>query len=305
MRTHESTELIKALGALRDVDGEVRREAVAVLETIGEPAMPHLIAALRDESPSVRQAAVKALRELKAQVAVPSLIAALREDADVSVRQAAATALAALNRSDESVAAALIAALHDESAQVREAAASALGTVALETRPVTITEGVVGRDAVRVIVTGDIAAAGANPEVRAASAYYTGVRLVEQGHWVEGLHLLEKSLAIRRQGDDLNARADTIYQIARTHHLMGNLEEARIRYRDALRLYERTGNRRGVAACKAGLGHLTIQIGWLDDAVHELEQAKQIYAELDDEQHVSEIEEVLHLANHIRERQPA
>jgi len=135
-------------------------------------------------------------------------------------------------------------------------------------------------------------------------SFKLGTIYVEQGRWYDGLRLLEESLAILRQGDDINARADTIYQIARTNHLMGNLDEARIRYRDALRLYDRTDNQRGVAACKTGLGRLTIQTGWLDDAVHELEQAKQIYTELKDEQHVGEIEEVLHLANRIKERQP-
>jgi tetratricopeptide (TPR) repeat protein len=138
----------------------------------------------------------------------------------------------------------------------------------------------------------------------AEAQYHLGSLLVQQGRWYDGLRLLEESLTIRRQGNDLNARADTIYQIARTHHLMGNLDEARIRYRDALRLYDRTDNQRGVAACKTGLGRLTIQTGWLDDATHELEQARQIYAELDDEQRVAEIEEVLHLANRIKEKQP-
>jgi tetratricopeptide (TPR) repeat protein len=138
----------------------------------------------------------------------------------------------------------------------------------------------------------------------ADTAFELGSSFTQEGRWYDALRLFEQSLAIRRQGDDLDARADAIYQIARTHHLMGNLEEARIRYRDALRLYERTANQRGIAACKTGLGRLTIQTGWLDDAVHELEEARQIYTALEDEQHVGEIEEVLHLANHIKQRQP-
>lgn len=128
---------------------------------------------------------------------------------------------------------------------------------------------------------------------------------VEQGRWYDGLQLLEESLAVRRQGEDLGARADVIYQIACTHHLMGNFNEARIRYRDALRLYQRTGNQRGIAACRTGLGHLAIQAGWLDDALPELEQARKLYVELNDKQNLDEIEELLHLANRIRERQPA
>jgi hypothetical protein len=41
----------------------------------------------------------------------------------------------------------------------------------------------------------------------------------------------------------------------------------------------------------------------LDKAVRELEQAKHIYTQLDDTQRVEEIEEMLRLADRIRERQ--
>jgi len=140
--------------------------------------------------------------------------------------------------------------------------------------------------------------------VRAEVDYELGKQYADQGRWYDALHLLEESLAIRRQGDDLSARADTIYHIARTHHLIGNLEKARVHYRDALRLYEHLGNQRGVAACKTGLGRLAIQMGFLDDALREVEQARQIYADLDDVQRVSEVEEILRLADHIKEKQP-
>ena len=138
-----------------------------------------------------------------------------------------------------------------------------------------------------------------------ASYYAVGVYKVERGRWYEGLGYLEASLSIRRDLDDYNARADTIYQIARTQHLIGNFDKARTHYRDALRLYEHTRNQRGIAACKAGLGHLMTQIGFLDEAISDLKSARQIYRKLGDKQEVGKVEEVLQLAKRVKERQPA
>jgi hypothetical protein len=86
---------------------------------------------------------------------------------------------------------------------------------------------------------------------------------------------------------------------------MGDVEQARIHYRDALRLYEHTGNQHGIAACKAGLGRSAIQIGMLDRATLELEQAERLYAELGETQHTKELTDILGLAAHIQERQAA
>jgi tetratricopeptide (TPR) repeat protein len=113
---------------------------------------------------------------------------------------------------------------------------------------------------------------------------------------------LEESLNIRRHGDDLNALADVIYQIAFTRQLMGHPEAARIHYRDALRLYERSGNQLGIAACKAGLGRVAIQIGILDDALRQLEQAKKFYGELADIQSLGDLDAALSLAGRIQAR---
>lgn len=140
-----------------------------------------------------------------------------------------------------------------------------------------------------------------------SSLYHkTGVLLIDvMNRWYDGLDLLEKSLAIRRQLNDLNARADTIYQIAHTHHLMGNLDTARTHYRDALRLYEHTGNQHGVAACKSGLGHLMTQNGFIDEAIGDLKSARRIYRTLGDKPGVRTVNEILQLAQRIKEKQPA
>ncbi len=132
-----------------------------------------------------------------------------------------------------------------------------------------------------------------------------GKQFIEQGRWYDGLRLLEESLVIYRQNENLARRADIIYQIARTHHLMGNFDKARVHYRDALRLYHHTDNQRGIAACKTSLGRLAVQMGFSSDAVQELEQAHQIYNEIGDAQRANEVEEVLKLAGRVKERQLA
>ena len=137
------------------------------------------------------------------------------------------------------------------------------------------------------------------------ATFELGLLYVGQGRWYDALHCFEESLAIRRQNNDLNARADTIYQIARVHHLLGNLDKARTGYRDALRLYQHMGNAPGIAACETGLGRLMIQMGLVDDALRELNSARQIYRQLGDEHRIAEVEKVLQVANHIKEKQPA
>jgi tetratricopeptide (TPR) repeat protein len=251
---------------------------------------------------------------------VDTLLSELR-DPDANIRQQAARTLGdAADAHNEPVIARLLAALHDEEESVRIAAAGALeklgrsadsdrerrwwtsqlsGGADVSAKMVTIGSGVVGRDKIVVLEANE------DQETRATSAYYTGTRLAEQGHWYEGLALLEESLNIRRRLDNLDARADAIYQIARIHHLIGNLDKARTCYRDAMRLYARTENQLGIAACKTGLGHLMTQTGFAHDAIAELESARRIYRRLGNNREVSKVNEALQIATHVKERQLA
>ncbi len=126
---------------------------------------------------------------------------------------------------------------------------------------------------------------------------------VDRGEWHQGLAYLEKSLKIYRQFDDLKSRADTIYQIAHTHHLIGNHEKASIYYRDALRFYEYLKHDRGVAFCQASLGRLMLQIGFVEKAEELLKKATFIFKELNNEQEIAKIAEVLNCLAKIKEKQ--
>lgn len=132
-----------------------------------------------------------------------------------------------------------------------------------------------------------------------------GIALVSQGNWYAGLNRLKRSLTIRRLLPDLDARADTIYQIGRTYHLMGDLAEAKIRYRDALRLYEHTQNESGQAICNLNLGNVDIQLGFLDKGASKIEETKSYYLKTGDSKKVKEIEEVLQFVNWTKVREMA
>jgi len=259
-------------------------------------SVPQLIAALRHPDAEARRRAAQALGESEDARAVEPLLDALHDD-DGEVRTAAVSALSRMKPLRGSDVARLLADLHGERDDVRRAAAKVIvdeATKRSERRWV-IEDG--SESDIRII------GAVEDPVRRATSAYYSGVLLVEEGSWYDGLQLLEQSLAVRRQGSDLNARADTIRQIAQTHHLIGNLDKARTYYRDALRLYEHLDNQRGIARCKAGLGQLMTQLGFIDDAINELKAARRIYRGLGDKPEADRVDEILKVANRIKEKQ--
>ncbi|MGB3513750.1 MAG: tetratricopeptide repeat protein, partial [Microcoleaceae cyanobacterium] len=141
------------------------------------------------------------------------------------------------------------------------------------------------------------------PKDWAETQHNIGKLLVQQGKWYDGLSHLEETLAFYRQTEDLESRADTIYQIARTHHLMSNLDKARLHYHDALRIYQHIDNQPGIATCKTGLGRLMISVGYIDDALQELNQAREIYDTIDHKQGIENTQELIQFIHKIRQKQ--
>ena len=141
------------------------------------------------------------------------------------------------------------------------------------------------------------------PEEWAEVRHNIGKLLVHQGKWYDGLDHLEQALAFYRETEDFEFRADIIYQIARTHHLMSNLDKARIHYRDALRIYQHINNPGGIATCKTALGRLMISIGYIDDALQELNQAREIYDKINHKQGTDNTQELVQFINNIRKKQ--
>lgn len=122
------------VGALQDVDTEVRQEASEALAGLGVPAISSLIAALGDGDPELRRRVAGALGELRprdaalARRVVESLVVAM-EDHNEGVRRGAARALARL---DEAAKERFAAALARGDWQARRGAAQTLKKLAHE-----------------------------------------------------------------------------------------------------------------------------------------------------------------------------
>jgi hypothetical protein len=82
---------------LASVDGVVRHAAREQLTTIGRPAVPALVTALRSPSEHARWEAAKALGEIGDSRAAPALVSTLEDDKS-AVRWLAATALINMGR---------------------------------------------------------------------------------------------------------------------------------------------------------------------------------------------------------------
>ncbi|MBP0015998.1 MAG: tetratricopeptide repeat protein [Cyanobacteria bacterium SBLK] len=136
------------------------------------------------------------------------------------------------------------------------------------------------------------------------SQYELGVALTQSGQWYKGLAALEAGLKTYRQVDNRLARGDAIQQMARTHYLMGNFDQARTYFRDALRLYLAEKNVIGEAHSRAGLGRLFLRLNYIEDALQELERACELYRQLEDETRLKEIQDVYQLARKVKEKQP-
>jgi HEAT repeat protein len=130
--------LIGAVAPLLQSDStDLRRDAVAVLHRCGAPALPHLVRALRDSSPEVREQVVLALQDVGAddKELHKALLEAL-QDKDAFVR---AGALAALLRFGTKSLPQIEAGMKDGSPLVRKVAAAALGRFgSLQTVPLLI-----------------------------------------------------------------------------------------------------------------------------------------------------------------------
>ncbi len=131
----KSGTVLKIAALLKDPNALVRRNAVVVLGKMGSTAkivLPDLIATFNDESALVRESAGSALPSV-GEAAVPALIAALTDKAS-RIRVGAAYALGGL-KSAEAVAPLGRTLVEDPESSVRVAAVSALRTMGEAARP--------------------------------------------------------------------------------------------------------------------------------------------------------------------------
>jgi tetratricopeptide (TPR) repeat protein len=130
-----------------------------------------------------------------------------------------------------------------------------------------------------------------------------GSRLVRDGQWQEGLQLLLNSVNQLSTSDDLLAHANALFQAGRAYEALVDWDNARLYYRDALRLYEHLQNQPGIAKSHAGLGGVLVSQGHLEKGISELAKARESYHQLEQPNKAAEVENLCQAAQKAIERQ--
>jgi tetratricopeptide (TPR) repeat protein len=130
-----------------------------------------------------------------------------------------------------------------------------------------------------------------------------GSRLVRDGQWQEGLQLLLNSVSQLSTSDDRLAHANALFQTGRAHETLADWDNARLYYRDALRLYEHLQNEPGIAKSCTGLGGVLVSQGHLEKGISELVKAQESYHQLEQPEKAAEVESLRQAAQKVMESQ--
>ena len=130
-----------------------------------------------------------------------------------------------------------------------------------------------------------------------------GSRLVRDGQWQEGLQLLLNSIRQLSTGDDPLAHANALFQTGRAHETLSDWDNARLYYRDALRLYEHLDNPPGIAKSQAGLGSVLVSQGHLAKGMTELDKAREAYQQLQQPDKAAQVDTLYQAAQQALKRQ--
>ena len=84
-----------------------------------------------------------------------------------------------------------------------------------------------------------------------------------------------------------------IFLLGRAYHRVGKLEEARLYFKDSLRLFRRLKDKEKIAAVLTALGNLELQMNKLAQANIHLKEAKQYYQAKDRQERLTEVDKLL------------
>ena len=121
-----------------------------------------------------------------------------------------------------------------------------------------------------------------------------GSRMVRDGEWHKGLELLKAAIIDLRPKGDLLSLANAYHEAGIAYEVLGHTEDARISYRDALRLYEKIHHEPGIARSHHSLGAILSSKGYLSKAMDEFQQARDLYEKLGKADKVAEVEGLYH-----------
>ncbi|WP_458789324.1 tetratricopeptide repeat protein [Adonisia turfae] len=123
-----------------------------------------------------------------------------------------------------------------------------------------------------------------------------GSRLVRDGQWQDGLQLLLNSVSQLRNSDNRLAHASALYETAYAYETMSDWDNARLYYRDALRLYDHLEEQSGKAKSLTGLGTTLGAQGYLEKSMATFQQARDLYEQLQQPEKVTEVDNLYDIA---------
>jgi tetratricopeptide (TPR) repeat protein len=101
---------------------------------------------------------------------------------------------------------------------------------------------------------------------------------------------------------DTGLLAQTMFDMARCFHQTGSLNQAKIYFKDAIRIYQRLEQPTEVAAATTALGNLELQMGLTQDAQQHLQTALEFYQAAGQTDHIASIQALQkHLPIKLRE----
>jgi tetratricopeptide (TPR) repeat protein len=102
--------------------------------------------------------------------------------------------------------------------------------------------------------------------------------------------------------NDTGLLAQTMFDMARCFHQTGSLDQAKIHFKDAIRIYQRLEQPTEVAAATSALGNLELQMGLTQDAQQHLQTALEFYQAAGQTDHIASIQALQqHLPIKLRE----
>jgi tetratricopeptide (TPR) repeat protein len=113
-----------------------------------------------------------------------------------------------------------------------------------------------------------------------------------QNYQVATEHLQSAYEHLLANNNDTGLLAQTMFELARCFHKTGCLGQAKIYFKDSVRLYQRLEQPTQVAAVTSALGNLELQMGAIDDARIHLQTALEFYQAAGNLDRVASIQEL-------------
>ncbi|MEM9544155.1 MAG: tetratricopeptide repeat protein [Cyanobacteria bacterium P01_E01_bin.42] len=128
--------------------------------------------------------------------------------------------------------------------------------------------------------------------------YRLGFALMQQGSYSQAISTLERARVLQSQRKDIIGLATTLFTLAGVYHRTNYFQEARLYFKESLRLFRRLQEPKKIAAVLTSLGNVEMQLLRFDCARDHLEEARTYY---DSHNNAPRLAEVNKLLNWIEE----